>query len=192
MVSVVYMCVWPGSGMGKQHLMALSWLGEHSAGKHSEFLVLLYNGKKFTRMTPFWSMKTVALFFSSNRELLNFFCLSHIMWHHSTDDHSTAMIFPADIALLISWNLTSCCRRSCTSLFITQGSPSWFPMLTLFGVVNYSPHIDSHHKQPAVGSEFQLERLLQQSKVNHSMLLKVHQRVLSAGFQFTHNSNIAS
>ena len=115
MVSVVCTCVWRGSVMGKQHLMAFSWLGEHSAGKRSEFLVFLYNGRKFTRIKPFWSMKTVAMFFSSNRALLN--CLSH------SHDFSCWHCNPNFL------KLTSCCRRSCTSLFITQGSPSRFAML---------------------------------------------------------------
>jgi hypothetical protein len=34
-------------------LMIFSWWGDHSAGEHSEFLVFLYDGKKFTRTTPF-------------------------------------------------------------------------------------------------------------------------------------------
>ena len=55
-----------------------------------------------------------------------------------------------------------------------------------------SSHRNSHYKQPAFSSEFQSERLLQQSEVNHSMLLKVHQQVLIAVFHFMYNGNIAS
>jgi len=34
-------------------LMAFSLWGEHGVGKHSEFLMFLFNGKKFTRIKPF-------------------------------------------------------------------------------------------------------------------------------------------
>jgi hypothetical protein len=34
-------------------LMAFSWWGEHGAGKYLEFLVFLYNGMQFTRITFF-------------------------------------------------------------------------------------------------------------------------------------------
>ena len=173
MVSVVCTCVWRGSVMGKQHLMAFSWLGEHSAGKRSEFLVFLYNGRKFIRITAFWYMKTVAMFFSSNRALLN------SVW-------AIAMIFPADIALLISWNLPVAVVGHALHCLSHKAALPGLPCLWPSNV--QSSQRCSHHKQPAFGSEFQLERLLQQSEVTHSMLLKV----LSAGFQFMYNSNIAS
>jgi hypothetical protein len=83
----------------------------------------------------------------------------------------------------------SCCHRSSTSSCVTQISSSWcHPYMFWTSDAQCSHQHSRHHKQPVFGSEFQLERLFWQSKMNHSMLLKVPRWVLNVGIHFTHNS----
>jgi len=160
--------------------------------KHSEFLLFLCNGKKFTRITPFWSVKTIAMFCFFNWCTLEFLLsqLCHVASFHWWPFYSHD--FSCWQCTLNFLKLIGCCRRSCTSLCITQVSPSWFCHFYIFWPNARSLQWHSRHRKPAVSSEFQLDGLLQQSKVNHGMLLKVHRRALSAFFHFMHNGNIAS
>lgn len=58
--------------------------------------------------------------------------------------------------------LSCCCHKLSTLLFMAQITSSCLPSLHFLASAPINSH---HHKQPGFGDEFQMERLLRQSKI---------------------------